>query len=178
MAQFLPSTIPSADYSWTRHWPHLTMHGRKEKKPSVRRTEALFILRKEAELARIVSKYKDRLCFHPPSPWENFKGRENINITKNFCPYLQLANLRSCNCDKQADPTEWKVIRAIKAEGNLWAVFLFLCSNIWNIPTKVQLDPFVPQFWSRTVHFVPENASKIFGKMRDPTWNIWTWIFG
>ena len=92
------------------------MHGRKEKKPSVRRTEALFILRKEAELARIVSKYKDRLCFHPPSPWENFKGRENINITKNFCPYLQLANLRSCNCDKQADLTEWKVIRAIKAE--------------------------------------------------------------
>ena len=156
------------------------MHGRKEKKPSARRTEALFILRKEAELARIVSKYKDRLCFHPPSPWENFKGRENIKITKNFCSSLQLANLRSCNCDKQTDLTEWKVIGAIKAKGNIWAVVLFLCSNIyiWNTPTKFNLTPFVPEFWSRTVNFVPKKASKIFEKMRDPTWNIWSWIFG
>ena len=144
------------------------MHGRKEKKPSVRRTEALFILRKEAELARIVSKYKDRLCFHPPSPWEKFKGRENINITKNFCPYLQLANLRSCNCDKQADLTEWKVIRAIKAEGNLWAVVLFLCSNIWNTPTKVQLDPICATVLVKNCSFGPRKRFQDIWKNERP----------
>ena len=52
------------------------MHGRKEKKSSVRGTETLFILRKEAQLERIESKYKDWLCSQsPPTHSVNFMDR-------------------------------------------------------------------------------------------------------